>query len=164
MIMCLFEGITRRFPSINFLNQVFAEPFSKVDVEQIYLDISRMQGVQNPEPEHPTLETKPKKEKKPGFFKKILGKITNKTAKGSKESDRLFSSMTIVYGGPSESFEHFGIETSQRERFEAIQKRISEESLNNSCFVFQDKRFGFKPRQPDRIIITEEDIRMKAKP
>jgi hypothetical protein len=34
---------------------------------------------------------------------------------------RLFSAMTVVYGGPADPFEHSGSDTSQLKRFEAIE-------------------------------------------
>ena len=32
LIMCLFEGVTRKIPSLNYLRFIYTEPFSKVDM------------------------------------------------------------------------------------------------------------------------------------
>lgn len=72
---------------------------------------------------------------------------------------RLFSAMTVVYGGPVDPFESSGTDPSQLKRFEAIEQRIQEERLNTHILVCQDKKYGFKPRMHDRIIMTEDDIR-----
>jgi len=42
MIVCLFEGVTRKIPSFNFLRFVYAEPFNPINMYQINLDMRRV--------------------------------------------------------------------------------------------------------------------------
>jgi len=72
---------------------------------------------------------------------------------------RLFSAMTIVYGGPADPFELPDSDGLLIKRFEAIEKRIQEERLNTHIFVYQDKQYNFQPKLHDRIIMTDDDIR-----
>ena len=155
IIMCLFEGITRKIPAFNFLRFVFAGPFNRVNMYQMDQDIRRIDSQPKPGPEKGKPDQKDKKddEKKQGFFKKIWGSVFEKKIKdeikkeevkkpikdgdmafGGEEEEvkamppnasghppRLFSAMTIVYGGPADPFEHSGSDPSQLKRFEAIE-------------------------------------------
>ncbi len=81
MIMCMFEGVTRKIPSFNYLRFVYAGPFNRVNMYNMDQDLRRTdppKSSSDRDKKNQDSKDKTDSDNKPGFFKKIWGSVFDK--------------------------------------------------------------------------------------